>query len=93
MNYFEHTANYYKGESFIGWVAIILGVSLLLLTFFFWKNNHYAAAKALVIPILIVGLFWSIAGGISIVRNPIKSKKALIEYNNNSEEFILSSYR
>lgn len=81
--------NWFKGEIFEGAMIILWGVLLIALALFFWKFNHYETARALILPIMVVGLFWSIAGGIGIYTYNIRIDKAQVEYKENPEEFIV----
>ena len=86
--FIEHTANWYKGENFEAGMLIIWGLLMVILAFYFWKFSHYDVSRVLVVPILVVGLFWGIAAGYGLIRNKQRLEKARIEYKENPETFM-----
>ncbi len=86
--FINHTISWYKGEIFEAGMLIIIGVSLLALSFYFWKFSHYEVSRVLIIPILVVGLFWGIAGSYSLILNNNRIKEGRIQYKENPDTFI-----
>jgi hypothetical protein len=62
MEFFGYTLNWIKGEIFEGWMIALWGTLLLILTAYFWKFGQTSTIRALIIPFLLIGLIWSIAG-------------------------------
>ena len=90
MAFIEHTAHWFKGEAFEGGMIAIWGAALVILAVYFWKFGHLVTARALIVPFLVVGLFWSIAGGIGIYRNTLRLEKFQIEYKKDPAVFVES---
>ena len=90
MGFFEHTVNWFKGESFEGGMIILWGVLLILLATYFWKFGHSSTIRVMIIPFLVVGLFWGLAGGVGIYVNKHRVEKLQIEYNKDPVAFIES---
>jgi hypothetical protein len=86
--FIDHTTNWYKGENFEGRMLIIWGVLMVVLALYFWKFSYYDVSRVLVVPILVVGLFWGIAAGYGLIRNKQRLEKAKIEYKENPDTFI-----
>ena len=90
MDFIEHTANWFKGEAFEAGMIILWGLALIALASYFWKFGHYSTARALIIPFLVVGLFWSIAGGVGIYRNTYRLEQFRIEQKRDPVAFVES---
>ena len=90
MTFFKHTMNWFKGESFEGGMILLLGIMLIVLAGYFWKFGHSATIRVMIIPFLVVGLFWGIAGGVGIFVNKHRVEKYQIEYNKDPFTFIES---
>lgn len=88
MEFIQHTNNWIKGEIF---EAIIIGVfGLLVITtgILYWKFGHTLNTKALIIPLVIVGVVL-MGMGISMY---FSNQKRLLEYKSafeqNKAEFV-----
>ena len=68
MDFIQHTINWCSGEIFEGKLLALWGLAILIVTFFFWKTGTTPFAKAIVIPLLVVGLL-TVASGASLVVN------------------------
>jgi hypothetical protein len=90
MTFFEHTESWFKGEAFEGGMLAIFGALLVVLALYFWKVGHSPPARVLVIPFLVVGLFWGIAGGVGIVRNTIRIESYRAEHQKDPADFVKS---
>ena len=90
MTFFKHTENWFKGEAFKAGMLIIFGSLLVILAFYFWKIGHSPTARVLVIPILVVGLFWGLAAGIGVYRNTARLENYRAEYEKAPTEFVES---
>ncbi|WP_196892439.1 hypothetical protein [Aureivirga marina] len=88
MSFIEHTINWTKGEIFEAMITGFGGILLLIFAFCFWKFGNTPNAKAMIIPLLLIGLLLSSAGGYNIYSN----KNRIVEYQNqfkeNPEKFI-----
>ena len=86
--FFEHTENWFKGEAFEGGMIVLWGLALVVLAAYFWMFGHLATARPLIVPFLVVGLFWSTAGGVGIYRNTLRIEKFHEEYKKDPATFI-----
>ena len=67
MEFIQYTINWVKGEIFEAIIIAIIGAVIVLCSGLFWKFGTTPYAKALVIPLLIVGmipLFMGISGAV-----------------------------
>jgi hypothetical protein len=90
MTFFEHTERWFEGEAFEAWMLVVFGSLLVILAFYFWKFGHTPTARVLVIPFLVVGLFWGIAAGIGIYRNTSRIEDYRAEHEKAPDEFVQS---
>jgi hypothetical protein len=90
MTFFQHTERWFRGEAFEAGMLVIFGALLVVLALYFWKFGHAPTARALVIPFLVVGLFWGIAAGIGIVRNTARLEQYRAEHDKDPTEFVQS---
>lgn len=90
MTFIEHTVSWFKGESFEGGMLILYGAMLVVLAAYFWKFGHSATIRALIIPFLLVGLFWGGAAGVSLYRNMQRLDNFRMEYKKNPTAFVES---
>ncbi|MBU1242935.1 hypothetical protein KJ612_07015 [Myxococcota bacterium] len=90
MTFIKHTESWYKGEAFEFGMLIIFGTLLVILALYFWKFGHTSTSRVLVIPFLVVGLFWGIAGGFGTYRNSVRVEKMRVDYKQDPGAFVKS---
>jgi hypothetical protein len=90
MTFFQHTERWFKGEAFEGGMLIIFGSLLVLLGVYFWKFGSTPTARVLVIPFLVVGLFWGIAAGVGSIRNTSRLEAFRADHEKAPAEFAQS---
>ena len=88
MAFIEHTVNWVKGETFEAGMIGIYGTMLIVLAVYFWKFGNTPAARALVIPVLVVGLLWGLAGGGGTIRNKFRVESFRTEYKKDPDAFV-----
>lgn len=88
MTFFQHTERWFKGEAFEAGMLVIFSASLVILALYFWKFGHTPTARVLVIPFLVVGLFWGIAAGAGIIRNTTRLEAFHTEHDKAPTEFV-----
>ena len=88
MTFFTHTETWFKGETFEAGMLTIFGVMLTILALYFWQVGHGATARVLVIPFLVVGLFWGIASGVGMVRNRSRVESFRAEHMKDPATFL-----
>lgn len=88
MEFIHHTINWTKGEIFEGIIIAIFGAIVVIFSFIFWKFGLTPGAKALFIPLLVVGLVF-VGSGIAMNYT---NKKRIVEfketYKNDPENFV-----
>jgi hypothetical protein len=62
MNFIEHTVNWCTGEIFEGKMIAMFGITVIIISIAFWKTGTTPFAKAIVVPLLVVGLLSATAG-------------------------------
>jgi hypothetical protein len=90
MTFFKHTENWFKGEIVEAGMLIIFGVMLIILALYFWKFGTSPTTRVLVIPFLVVGLFFAIVAGAGIVRNKVRLEAFRAEHQKAPAEFVQS---
>lgn len=90
MTFFNHTEEWFKGEAFEAGMLVIFGSLLVILSLYFWKLGPSPTARVLVIPFLVVGLFWGIAAGAGLYRNPSRLQNYRVEHEKAPEAFVQS---
>lgn len=88
MNLIENTIDWAKGEIFEATVMGIFGALILLCSFLFWKYGSTPNAKALVIPLLVVGLIPFIMGISGVINNKNRIPAYQQAWEQNQQEFI-----
>jgi hypothetical protein len=90
MEFIQHTTNWVKGEIFEAYIFGAFGLLLLLSSLMLWKFGDTPNSKALIIPLIVVGIFFfgtAISGINSNTKRLPDYKKAFIK---NKTEFIQS---
>ena len=82
MEFIQHTLNWVKGELFEGKIIAIVSFAILLASFLFWTFGTTPNAKAIVIPLLVVGISAASVG----VPMGFSNQKRLVEFKSNYEE-------
>lgn len=84
----QNTINWYNGEIFEGKFILGFGFFLILTALLFYFLGNTPAAKALLIPMLVIGLFFSITGANMIYSNGKQKQEIVKRYERNPKEFI-----
>ncbi|GJH40023.1 hypothetical protein RCZ04_05730 [Capnocytophaga sp. HP1101] len=69
MNLFEYTQNWLKGELFEGKLVLAFAIITALLGVAFWKFGNTPTAKALLLPLLVIGAIYAAVGTTLITSN------------------------
>ena len=88
MDIMQNTINWYNGEIFEGKFILAFGLFLILTASLFYFLGNTPAAKALLIPMLVIGIFFSITGANMIRSNGKQKQEAAKKYEQNPKEFI-----
>ncbi|UTW65470.1 hypothetical protein KFE94_12510 [bacterium SCSIO 12643] len=89
MSFYNHTQNWFNGELFEGKMVLIAGILMMIISIFIWRYGTTPNAKALVIPILSVGLFFSIGIGWIMRDYPQRMAQSERAFKENPAEFML----
>lgn len=90
MNFYQHTQNWFSGELFEGKIILISGIIITIVSLFIWKFGTTPNAKSLIIPLMVVGLLFSIGVGSMLINYPKRMAQAEKSYQKNEKEFILA---
>jgi MFS family permease len=90
MEFYQHTQNWLKGEFFEGTIILISGIVLIIISLLFWKLGTTPNAKSLILPILIVGLLFTLGIGSMMASNQKRTTSFEKSYRENPKEFIES---
>lgn len=84
----QNTINWYNGEIFEGKFILGFGFFLILTALLFYFLGNTPTAKALLIPMLVIGIFFSITGANMIRSNGKQKQEIAKKYEQNPKEFI-----
>lgn len=90
MTVLEHALNWVKGEVFEASMLALWGTLLVVLALFFWKFGFSATTRALIAPVLAVGLFWGVAGGAALYVNSQRPAAYTAAYEQDARAFVAS---
>jgi hypothetical protein len=82
MDLINNTNNWVKGEIFEGTVIAFFGILTLSIAFIFWKFGETPHAKALTIPVVVIGVLL-LSMGVSMYSS---NQKGFKEYQNRYQE-------
>jgi hypothetical protein len=57
---------------------------------FFWRYGQAATARALIVPFLVVGLFWGVIGVVNVQRNTQRISKVRQASEKDPAAFVIS---
>ncbi|SIS74388.1 Putative manganese efflux pump [Chryseobacterium gambrini] len=84
----QNTINWYNGEIFERKFILAFGIFLILTASLFYFLGNTPTAKALLIPMLVIGIFFSITGANMIRSNGKQKQEVAKKYEQNPKEFI-----
>lgn len=87
MELIQHTTNWIKGELFEAKLIVAFGIVTVIAGFLFWKVGTTPNAKALFIPLLVVGAIYSSIGGGMLYSNPKRMVELPQLYKQDKVEF------
>lgn len=89
MDLIQHTLEWSRGEIVAGALVTIFGIITLTAAVFFQKLGTSPVTKALFLPLLIVGLFYTIAGPWSMVHTGKQMQPHHQAWEQDAEQFAL----
>ena len=90
MEFIEHTIAWCKGEIFEAKLILLFGIIVLVSAFLFVKLGTTPSAKAMLYPLLVVGIMFSAIGGGMLYSNPKRIVEFKQAYENNPKAFVES---
>lgn len=87
MNLIDFTTNWIKGELFEAKLILSFGLLTIVAGLLFWKIGTTPNAKALLFPLIIVGMVYSAVGGGMLVSNQKRLVELPQSYSQNKAEF------
>lgn len=84
----QHTLGWYNGEIFEGKFIIGFGVFLLISALLFYFNGNTPTAKALLIPLVVIGLAFTAIGVGGVYSNSKKVAQVEEIYHQNKQDFV-----
>jgi putative Mn2+ efflux pump MntP len=88
MDIMQNTINWYNGEIFEGKFILGFGFFLILTALLFYFLGNTPSAKALLIPMLVIGIIFSITGANMIRSNGKQKQEIAKKYEQNPKEFV-----
>jgi len=90
MDFIQHTINWIKGEIFEAIIFGSFGLLTIICSLLFWIFGATLNSKAVIIPFLLVGIFFLITAISGIVSNNKRGKEFTDSYQLNKVEFVFS---
>lgn len=88
MEFIEHTLNWIRGEIFEAKLILLFGIITLLVAFLFWKTGMTPNAKAMLFPLLIVGIMFIVSGSSMLYSNPKRAVEFSKSFNEDPIELV-----
>jgi hypothetical protein len=88
MEFIQHTLDWCKGELFEGRIVLLFGLVTIVIALLFWKAGSTPNAKAMLFPLLAVGIMFAGIGGGMLYSNHNRITDYPQAFQNNPTEFI-----
>ena len=89
----QNTLNWYNGEIFEAKFILGFGIFMLISSLLFYYLGNTPTAKALLIPMLVIGIFFTATGVNMIYSNGKKVQEVEAKYNQNPQDFVNSEIK
>lgn len=90
MEFIEHAIAWCKGEIFEAKLILLFGIIVMISAILFFKFGSTPGSKAMLYPLLVVGLMFSVIGGGMLYSNPKRILEFKQAYEENPETFVES---
>lgn len=90
MELIDHAIAWCKGEIFEGWLILLSGIIVVILAILFYKIGTTPNAKAMLYPLLVVGIMFVGIGGTMSYSNPKRVAEFQEASAENPEAFMQS---
>ena len=88
MDFIQHSINWAKGEILEAVLFGVFGFLVMIIAIMFWKIGSTPNVKAIVIPLLVVGLFFAGMGVFGVYKNQNRITVYTKEFKTNPTEFV-----
>lgn len=88
MEFIQHSINWAKGETTEAIITGIAGLLIVISALLFWKFGNTPYAKALIIPLLIVGIIPFVSGISGVINNQKRIEVYQQAWQENPQQFI-----
>lgn len=88
MDFFNHTITWIKGEILEAIFITAFGLLTIAVGFFFWKLGAIPSAKALLMPLVVTGVIYSVIGISMYVSNQKRLTDMELSYKLDNAAFI-----
>lgn len=90
MEFIQHSIAWCKGEIFEGKLVLLFGLLVIIIAVLFFKFGGTPNAKAMLYPLLITGLLYSLIAGGMIINNQKRIVEYQLAYEKDPDVFVLS---
>lgn len=88
MDFIQHTLNWTRGEILESSIFGLFGLTCLFISAAFWKFGSTPGARALIIPLLVIGLLYAAVGSFGIYNNTQRLTKFTEAHEADPEGFL-----
>lgn len=88
MDFIEHTATWVKGEAFLAGLVALMGGTIVLWALYLWRFGQSETSRALVIPLLVVGVLASVGGGIGRYNQAGRVERLRAAHDEDPKAFV-----
>ncbi|PCE63784.1 hypothetical protein [Sediminicola luteus] len=89
MEFIQHSLNWVKGEITEAWIMAFFGALLICCSALLWRYGQTPYTKALVIPLLLVGLLPCLMGIYGALNNQKNIANYEKRWQDNKQQFVL----
>lgn len=88
MDFIDHTIAWCRGEIFEGKMIALFGITVISLAILFWRLGTTPFAKALFVPLLVLGMVCAVGSGYMLLSNQKRIPEYEKAYQEAPAEFI-----
>ncbi len=90
MELIQYTHDWIKGELFEARLITLFSISLIVIALLFYFNGKTPNAKAMLFPLIIVGIMFTSLGVVMLYSNSKRTDTFNLAYQDNPQEFASS---
>ena len=88
MEFIQHTIAWCRGEIFEGRVLALFGAAIVTLALMFWRFGSTPSARAMYVPLLLVGALALVVGVSMSFTNQVRINTYSAAFSENPDEFV-----